>query len=106
MLRALQRSLSKIILPTIGESFFADQGGLIGFGPDIAAMFRRAAYYVDRLLKGDKAADLPVGNVTGFTNFESSMTGKWVGLLKDIAPQITRGRVVFSASDRCRCFSL
>src|SRR5690242_814154 len=47
-------------LPIIGESFFADEGGLIGFGPDTAAMFRRAAYYVDRLLKGDKAADLPV----------------------------------------------
>src|SRR5262245_29315612 len=32
----------------------------------------------------------PGGNVTGFTNFDSSMTGKWVELLKEIAPQITR----------------
>ena len=60
----------------------------------------------------------PGGNVTGFTNFESSMTGKWVELLKDIAPEITRvgfpiqppgdrwGWVVFPASNRCRCFSL
>jgi putative ABC transport system substrate-binding protein len=35
----------------------------------------------------------PAGNVTGFTNFESSMTGKWVELLKQIAPDVTR--VVF-----------
>ena len=38
----------------------------------------------------------PGGNVTGFTNFESSMTGKWVGLLKDIAPQITRVGFLFN----------
>ena len=38
----------------------------------------------------------PGGNVTGFTNFNSSMTGKWVGLLKDIAPEITRVGFLFN----------
>ena len=38
----------------------------------------------------------PGGNVTGFTNFESSMTGKWVGLLKDMAPEITRVGFLFN----------
>ena len=38
----------------------------------------------------------PGGNVTGFTNFESSMTGKWVGLLKDIAPDIARVGFLFN----------
>ena len=38
----------------------------------------------------------PGGNVTGFTNFESSMTGKWVELLKDIAPEITRAGFLFN----------
>ena len=38
----------------------------------------------------------PGGNVTGFTNFESSMTGKWVGLLKDIAPEISRVGFLFN----------
>jgi putative ABC transport system substrate-binding protein len=38
----------------------------------------------------------PGGNVTGFTNFESSMTGKWVELLKDIAPGITRVGFIFN----------
>jgi len=38
----------------------------------------------------------PGGNVTGFTNFESSMTGKWVELLKDVAPEITRVAFLFN----------
>src|ERR1700730_15430089 len=38
----------------------------------------------------------PGGNVTGFTNFESSMTGKWVELLKEIAPDVTRGAFLFN----------
>ena len=38
----------------------------------------------------------PGGNVTGFTNFESSMTGKWVELLKHIAPEITRVGFLFN----------
>jgi putative ABC transport system substrate-binding protein len=38
----------------------------------------------------------PGGNVTGFTNFDSSMTGKWVELLKDIAPAITRVGFLFN----------
>jgi ABC-type uncharacterized transport system substrate-binding protein len=38
----------------------------------------------------------PGGNVTGFTNFESSMTGKWVELLKEIAPEVTRVAFLFN----------
>jgi putative ABC transport system substrate-binding protein len=38
----------------------------------------------------------PGGNVTGFTNFESSMTGKWVELLKDVAPDLTRVAFLFN----------
>jgi putative ABC transport system substrate-binding protein len=39
---------------------FAEAGGLMTYGPNLAANFRRAAYYVDRILKGTKPADLPV----------------------------------------------
>ena len=67
-------------LPTIGESFFADQGGLIGFGPDITAMFHRAAYYVDRLLKGDKAADLPVERPNKYELNINLKTAKALGI--------------------------
>jgi putative tryptophan/tyrosine transport system substrate-binding protein len=40
--------------------FFATDGGLISYGPDEVDMFRRTAGYVDRILKGEKSADLPV----------------------------------------------
>jgi putative tryptophan/tyrosine transport system substrate-binding protein len=39
---------------------FAEAGGLMTYGPNLAANFRRAAYYVDRILKGAQPADLPV----------------------------------------------
>ena len=39
---------------------FAEAGGLMTYGPNLAANFRRAAYYVDRILKGVQPADLPV----------------------------------------------
>ena len=40
--------------------FFASSGGLISYGPDIVDQYRRAAGYVDRILRGEKPADLPV----------------------------------------------
>jgi putative ABC transport system substrate-binding protein len=52
---------AKYRLPAIYPyRIYAAAGGLISYGPDLAAQFRRAAAYVDRILKGDKPADLPV----------------------------------------------
>lgn len=42
------------------DGFYADRGGLISYGSSIAENFRRAAAYVDRILKGAKPADLPI----------------------------------------------
>ena len=40
--------------------FYVDGGGLISYGPDLPGLFQQAATYVDRILKGEKPADLPV----------------------------------------------
>jgi len=54
-------------LPTMNqEESWVTAGGFISYGPTIADTFGRAVYFVDRLLKGAKAADLPVEQATGF----------------------------------------
>ena len=54
-------------LPAIYESRdFVDAGGLLSYGIDLADMQRRAAVYVDKILKGTKPADLPVEQPTKF----------------------------------------
>src|SRR5262245_28475755 len=60
--------------------FFARDGGLISYGPDEADMFRQAAGYVDRILKGAKASDLPVQQPTKYELVINLKTAKTLGL--------------------------
>jgi putative tryptophan/tyrosine transport system substrate-binding protein len=67
-------------LPSIGAKEYADAGGLIGYGADILALYRRAAYFVDRILKGAKPADLPVEQPARFNLVINLRTAKTLGL--------------------------
>jgi len=59
---------------------FAAEGGLMSYGPDTADIFRRAAAYVDRILKGANPADLPVQQPTKFQLVLNLKTAKALGL--------------------------
>ena len=60
--------------------FFAERGGLLSYGADLSDNFRRAADYVDRVLKGEKPADLPVQAPTKFELVINLKTAKALGL--------------------------
>ena len=74
-------------LPTMHSSRDnIDAGGMISYGPDIADLFRRAADFVDRILRGAKPGDLPVEQPTKFELVINLKAARILGL--DIAPAL------------------
>ena len=78
---AAQAQQAQHKLPAVyWERFFVAGGGLISYGADLIDNYRRAAGYVDRILKGEKPADLPVQAPTKFATVINLKTAKALGL--------------------------
>jgi putative ABC transport system substrate-binding protein len=74
-------------LPTVHQTReFVQAGGLLAYGPSVFALGERAAWYVDRILKGTKPADLPVEQPTKFDLIINLVTAKALGL--DVPPSL------------------
>ena len=68
-------------LPAIySQKEFVDEGGLMSYGADYEDLFRKAAHYVDKILKGTKPADLPVQQATKFEFVINLKAAKQIGL--------------------------
>jgi putative ABC transport system substrate-binding protein len=67
-------------LPLVGFTELADAGGLISYGVNRGELYRRAAYFVDRIIKGSKPADLPIEQAMRFEIVVNMKTAKDFGL--------------------------
>lgn len=64
-----------------GRKEYVDDGGLIYYGADLEASYRRVAYFVDRILKGAKPGDLPIEQPTKFELVINLKTANQIGLI-------------------------
>jgi putative ABC transport system substrate-binding protein len=89
-------------LPSVfGWGDYVEAGGLMSYGPDHNALWRRLAVYVDKILKGTKPSDLPVEQPTKFEFVVNLKSAKQIGLT--IPPQVLaradRTSTIFPATE-------
>lgn len=87
--REIAEAAAKQRLPAIGFPEIAEAGGLMAYGANIAELHRRAAVFIDKILKGAKPGDLPVEQATKFELIINLRTAKKLGLS---LPQSTLAR--------------
>ena len=93
-LRAIANHAASTRLPSTGAKEFAEAGGLIGYGVDFAGTFHRAAYFVDRVLRGVKPRDLPVEQATKFELLINGRSAKALGVTMPQSILLRADRVI------------
>ena len=91
----IAETATRMRVPAIyGNGPYVDGGGLMSYGPDQRANYRRAAAYVDKILKGSKPADLPVERPTKFELVINQKAAKAAGLTIPPAILLRADRVI------------
>ena len=81
-------------LPSIGFIEYVDAGGLFGYGVNFLALYRRAAVFVDKILKGAKPADIPIERPTTFEFAINMRTATALGITVSSATRLRADRVI------------
>jgi len=77
---AVASHASRLRIPAIGAGRFAESGGLIGYGVNSLPMYRHAAVFVDKILRGAKPGDLPIERAIAFEMLLNMKTAKAIGI--------------------------
>ena len=92
--RAVAELAAKHLLPSAGFVEYGEAGGLMAYGVNLNDMWRRAAFFVDKILKGAKPADIPVERSTKFDLVINRKTAKTIGVTFTASILLRADRVI------------